>query len=332
VNTKPQLYLHIGHPKAGSTTVQEFLFKNWRRLVANGFDLPTATLGISEEMSPPGNPIAFFIAMQEKQDTTPLVDWVEKAAQRSSKLLMSAECLSGWYWHKPFVEISEHIDIHVIYYVRRQDEILLSAWRQWGIKRGLSLSNFIEKRLENRQPDFNNSILPWINNVRLSSIYIRFVDPRFLWQGSLIQDLSRKLNLRFEDLEPVSRQNESIDARLLLYLSERPELFSSIHDDSLFSLLSNTRGVGPRMRLHLTETQFSQIHDAFEPANQKLLAAYHPEMQGTPVITRETAPISDTNQLFDATFQKEYLKDCLEQISDSNDPRILQLRKEVGLA
>lgn len=324
--SKPALYLHIGHPKAGSTTLQAFLFRNWIYLNDKGFALPTAALQVATVSAPPGNPLDTLQAAQKAHSIDPVRRWITEASKTHSKLILSSECLFEWQWHKLFMEISGLVDIHLVYYVRRQDEIMLSAWRQWALKKGQSLDAFIGERLINEQPDYWSNIAPWRNKVGLASLHVRFTGPAFLHNGSIQHDLAYRLGLDLTRLELVPNQNISIDARLLLFMNTRPEMFTSVHDDSIFDLLQPNVPNAP-LRLTLTPAQFERIHKVFEAKNQAFLKKFHPEGHGIAVIDPATAPVSEAG-LIDDNAQIAFLKERLAALTDCDDPRILGLKAE----
>jgi hypothetical protein len=330
VGKKTQLYLHIGHPKSGSTTLQSFLFQNWRHIDACGFKMPSAEFEIDETAAEPGNPIVALQQMKETGDTSRLVNWIDHSARHADKLLISSECLFEDYWPDVFARLADRCDVHVIYYVRRQDQVLLSAWRQWGLKRGLSLDEFLRRRLKNPHPVYVDNLAPWLDKVGAKSAYTRFISSKFLTNGSLLEDVSNLLGIEGQLLGPVEDQNVSLDARLLHFMSARPEMFASVHDDSILSLLSSAADHNPQ-RLYLTNEQFEAIQKTFEDSNQLLLARHHPEMHGTTVIEASTAPISNKDAKPSEDEQREFVRACLMRVAHTNDQRLLALKLELGV-
>ena len=326
---KAQLYLHIGHAKAGSTTLQAFLFKNWAYLEAQGFAIPTADFNVSNPTQLPGNPLLALQAIKKKRDIEPLRQWIIEASKTHPKLLLSSECLFEWAWHKLFINLTDLMDIHLIYYVRRQDEVLLSAWRQWGLKTGQPLDAFIDSRVAKEQPNYWASIAPWRNKVGLASLHVRFVHTTFLENGDIQQDLAHHLDLDFAKMQPVENQNVGLDARLLLFMSERPEMFASVHDDSIFELLRDKNIAHKPLRLTLNTSQFGRIFKAFESKNQEFLEEFHPAKAGTPVINPNTAPINQTALPISQAEIIAYVKSRIETIGQSNDSRINVLKAEL---
>ena len=327
---KPTLYLHIGHAKAGSTTLQAFLFRNWQQICRAGFALPTARLGLAEGDTPPGNPLGALQDIKASGDISPLERWITAATQKYNKHILSSECLFELKWPKLFTKLTDLVDIQLIYYVRRQDEILLSAWRQWGLKKGLSLGDFITERLETGQPDYWSNMAPWINKVGLVGHHVRFTSAPFLKGGSILSDFCDHLELDMAEMAHVENQNVSHDARLLEFMSHRPELFSSVHDDSIFELLRDKSQTRPDYRLRLTEAQFDAVHRTFEARNQGFLGKFHAEAQGTAAIERSSAPVQLDSETITEDMQRAYVRERLATIPYCLDPRIIALRTELA--
>jgi len=326
---KAQLYLHIGHAKAGSTTLQRFLFKNWNYLEAKGFALPTAEFEVSSQTSPPGNPIVALQEIYAAKDVSRLKRWISDASKTKSQLILSSECLTDWFWPQLFKDLTEFVDINLIYYVRRQDEYMLSAWRQWGLKKGVPLDSFIDQQLLEARPDYWSIIAPWRNRVAIKTLHTRFIGKDFLVGGGIQQDLAAYLGLDIEQMAMVENQNKSMDARLLLFMSKRPEMFTSIHDDTIFDLLQDKHPDETPKRLTLTEQQFQQAHETYEEKNQDFLKKFHPEAAGRPVLDEITASIGSMEDFSSDETQIEYAKTRVRTLLDTSDHRIEALRAEL---
>lgn len=296
----------------------------------NGFALPTSELQLSSEETPPGNPISFLQTQRESGDLSAIENWLWQAAEDYNKLLLSAECFSEWFWHKPFVELSEKVDIHLLYYVRRQDEVLLSAWRQWGLKKGMSLDAFIKHRVVEKHPDYLNILWPWLNKVSVKRFHVNFVSDNFLGGKGLLENAAYWLGIDYGKMQLVKNQNISVDARLLQFMSSRPQYFETIHDDTILQLLSSAFPSQKPLRLSLNEEQFELIQGTFEPTNQELLRRFQPALAGTPVIDRESAPVDDQKLWINERTQRDYVLDCLGALKNKEDDRIDALYKELG--
>lgn len=324
---KPQLYLHIGHPKTASSSIQSFLYDNWQLIEHAGYLQPTAQLTVADETSPPTNPLWALQNIKEKGSAQAVIDWISAASKQrnySGKLLLSSESLAQPEWPRLFEQVSHSADLHVIYYVRRQDRLLLSAWRQWGLKRGLTLNDFIQKRCANIQPNFYHIINNWRDNGATTSQYVRFIEAPFINEGNVIVDIASYLNLDISLYRTPSAQNISVDARLLTFFAEHPSFFSSVHDETIFDLLRENYSQ-PAVRAMLSVEQFALIHQTFEPINQDLLSEYDTANTGRPVLDAASAPIS-TENMPSVAEQHEYIRSRLLATSGTAHPLLDKLR------
>ncbi len=327
--SRPSLYLHIGHPKSGSTTLQNFLYQNWLVLKERGFEIPSPKLLVTHGSRKPGNPLHTLKTIRETGDIKPILSWIENArttTPHTTKLILSSEFLASPGWATLLAPLAEICSIHLIYYIRRQDQLLLSAWRQWGLKRGLSLDELITRRLRNNQPNFSAIIKEWQEAIPLSSCRVRFLNSTFLEKGNLLEDFCLALGTTRNSLTRSEDKNLSYDGRLLHYVSRHPQLFKNPDDNRILKLLAGAADREPEVRAKLSEEQFEKIQAHFEPQNQILLADIQPNHGGTAVIERSTAPVFTESEDISLAAQNNYVWALLEQAGNKDDPLLQMLR------
>ncbi|UTW57995.1 hypothetical protein KFE96_14365 [Kordiimonas sp. SCSIO 12603] len=306
----PHLTLHIGHPKSGSTTLQSFLFQNWKSIAEQGLHMPSASMSVASSQTPSGNTLQKLEALNKVKDANPIRDWITEIQrhQETPRLLISSEIMAGFGFPKLFAQAAELANFQIIYYIRRQDKLLLSAWKQWALKRGLSLDELIDKRINDMQPNFIGTITRWRKAIPNATFHIRFIDPEFLYSNDLINDFCQAADIDQTHLQrPKSHLNMSPDGRILSFLSRHSYLFKSAHDHAPMAFLQNEKQGGDKIGYGLTQEQFDKIYQHYEPQNQELLKLFHPEMAGTPVIKKESAPIWDRATGFSVEEERSYL-------------------------
>ena len=57
--------------------------------------------------------------------------------------------------------LDSQCDVSVIFYLRPQLQWIPSAWKQWGLKTGASLSDFVAQCIDTRTPAFRRDIESW---------------------------------------------------------------------------------------------------------------------------------------------------------------------------
>ncbi|MFC3053057.1 hypothetical protein [Kordiimonas pumila] len=322
---KPCLYLHIGHPKAGSTTIQTFLFKNWHALRQLGYQIPSPSFAVSSSTVLPGNVLWQLEAMREKKNISPLFHWVETSLGQNpnAKLILSSENLAHPDWPGLFQKLAKLVDIKLIYYLRRQDELFVAAWRQWGLKQGKTLSKLVANRIKNNRPNYQETIDLWRKAGILSACHIRFINKAFLVNGDLQDDIASAIGFDSSLCEKVSNQNTAVDARLLSFLSEHSDLFTSEHEDTIIQLL----WAPPEYSMQLDPDQFNAVQQTFEAGNQTLLRHYHPALAGTPVIDHQSTKNFLHEHMISEKEKREYVIQRLKAAENIAHPLLLKLKK-----
>jgi hypothetical protein len=195
---------------------------------------------------------------------------------RFDKALISAENLCNPRFEKMFVEASKLFEIHLIYYIRRQDEWLMSAWKQWGIKAGKSLKEFCMGGVQSRYPAFTHAIQRW--EPLAATMHVRPLHPSVLQGGSVTTDFARALGLEPAKLKDVGVANPSFDAAVLDVLRRNPYLFNHPDDNRMFDFLTEflPDEIKPMRTILDWETR-AAICRYFEAENRELCKRFFPD-------------------------------------------------------
>ena len=135
---KITLYLHVGAGKTASSAIQKFLHVNATTLEASGIYVPDNS--VNGQLRGRGQHVMYCGSLLQNRATAgerlkeDLARIVAKKPDCKS-IVLSAENLSNPSGFPTiFEEISEIYDIRIIFYIRRQDDYLISAWQQWYCK------------------------------------------------------------------------------------------------------------------------------------------------------------------------------------------------------
>ena len=275
-----QLVVHIGAPKCASTTIQNHLKDNARALRQAGILIPDRS---TSEV------VHRFV--RRECGGADLIDAIKRLGREASgcnKIILSAEGLFQGVGPRerliePFNHLSKDFDITVILYVRRQDEWLESAWKQWYVKTDKRpFRQWLLEHAERGLPDFYSAASAW--RAAGHSLYVNAVHPPLLHGGDVIVDFCRAAGIPCHDGKR-RRANPIIDARLLGFLHRHNDiLFTGAHDNRLYHLLEIT-GIGAARhgldgRL-LQDEERRAILSMFAQQNRGLIRELSPDRHDT---------------------------------------------------
>ncbi len=156
-----KIVIHAGMPKAGSTSIQVWLEKNWKWLRERDLTVLVAPRSDSGEIAfePYGEgPVDSGWMIEEvrraplaaqRKTAGGLVDGLAECADRFGDVLVSSEHFAIPFWRvsgpalAAFQQLSASHEVVVAYYARPQDSSLEAAWRQAGYRTGSPPSVYI---------------------------------------------------------------------------------------------------------------------------------------------------------------------------------------------
>ena len=233
-----RIIIHAGFAKCGSSSIQAALFHNFARLQEDGFSLFGKELRIAQTSADLGVPLWFLERAREKNE--PLAQRLSdeiasgKVVNGDRVGILSAENLSRPQMAPLFAGLDQSLEVSLVFYVRPQLEWIPSAWKQWDLKKGMSLSDFVSHCIRIRRPPFKLGIETWRKTLPAAKIHVRFLIPELLIGENPARDFFRVAGLPLDKFEIGEEpRNRSLDFSILHVLSKNPHLFSSIHDNKL---------------------------------------------------------------------------------------------------
>ena len=230
---KSTVYLHIGTPKTGSTSIQNFLYDNRDLLVEKGVFYPDMGFDYRNIVHSVNGHFLMNLHPNnkkcEKGHTKTYDEGFEKLYQMGEehdKILLSEEKL--WYWYRsdgPFEsfwrELKENLSSHdmdcrIIVYLRRQDSFMQSLWSQ-RIKAGIRNTSF-EEFLKESYP---NDYYEYLNNLAgifgKDHIIARSFERSRFKNGDLLEDFLDIFGMDINDGFKVdnSVQNQKLEGSYL---------------------------------------------------------------------------------------------------------------------
>lgn len=287
-------------PKTGSTSLQEWLGANARRLHSEA----DVRVLAARPAGPPGG-VRLRPAVSGRSDSTPLAELyngesslrgllaerlceqLAEHAMRARVTVISSEAFAGAFWRvedaflSPLARLAEDHKVRVAYYVRPQHEAIEAAWKQWGFRQRVRPSQWVKRDWKRLR------YLETLRSVSERAPRVSF-EPRpfrrdLLVGGDVIDDFGRHF-LGLVDGRNTRRpedrwSNVSLPLEVANALHALPagRLRSSLDDNRLLDAIK--RLVADADARETSETRISRLilrdfaHRTFEPGNRDLMRA-----------------------------------------------------------
>lgn len=268
------LYLHIGHPKAASTAIQAALGQNIDVLRAQGFLVADSNFDFLAEGRLDGAPVHYVADMCERKEeglkeaVLKFHELGSRLGERFDKVIVSSESLCIPEAEYLARALRHEFEIHVVYYVRRQDEWLISAWNQWGCQGGETLGQFCESLVDMPFPNFFKVASRWQSTA--DTMHVKPLHASALVGGDVLTDFFAAIgaNVEVKDRSPA---NASMDLALLEVFASSEFLFESVHDKRIVDWLRAALPADyPVEKPALGADLLARIRDRFDVSNREL--------------------------------------------------------------
>ena len=245
--TRAEVILHIGGAKCGSSAIQAFLKQNVAALAERGVLVPGKALDFASKVT--GEQIwAFENGVAGGIEATGLSGRLEallSAADEmgAARMILSAENMCNHAALAPVLaRATQGREVRVVFYVRRQDDFLISSWQQWYLKLYASVEAFLADRV-GRVACWHAMILPWAEAFGDDRITVRpFVRDR-LAGGDVVTDFLDITGLSSSGLEPLAQAaNPSFDEALGRLAHGARDLFENQHDNRFYEVMVRLLG------------------------------------------------------------------------------------------
>jgi hypothetical protein len=282
-NSDYDAILHIGAGKTGSSAIQTFIRENHIWLRRQGVAVPNAHFRFAENIG--GHHV---FACQEFFNAGGVGFYHRlnhMMAQRPSRtVLLSAENISNGGNETFFKRFCSEYKTKVIFYIRRQDEFLASAWQQWNAKTRSDIDGWLKEATTNLA-HWDKTIAAWEGVVGQGNVVPRVFERKRLPEGNVVLDFLHALDigwngdksgLNFEGGEV----NQSYDNVITSIFAGRRDLFENAHDDKFYQFIVESsggkfRGTG---NLSLISREWREkIISHYEPGNTAIKERFFPD-------------------------------------------------------
>jgi len=206
------LYLHIGTPKTGTCSIQEFLETHaevlrQRSIVAH-IPCPLEEKGTWR--------VRNLIELARKGDDPAAVNaWINRFVRdveqdQADTMIVSEELL--WnvlgnprrkhFFTRLLSALQQVAEVHVLVYLRRQDNFLMSAYQQRlksGRMNGLTCRQWIQRHNGIRQTDYRARLEWLLPLVGKEKVLVRAFESSQFFQGSLVADFMKQVGVEIDE-------------------------------------------------------------------------------------------------------------------------------------
>jgi len=300
--------VHIGAPKTGSSTLQQFLFVNSAKLAEQGFRFQRNVPNRGSQYEYPLAALARIDRLLPGREEQTRYSSTDLATHKATGAKVEADlAVSRYRWAEPVALFSsEHIlpwlraveevrsldaifrshfeDVRYIVYLRNQEDLIVSEYSE-TLKRGSNqtLQTLIDARTITLNHE--NRVRLWVEAVGKDRFDVRLLDSSFLKDGDLLADYAAACGFSLEGLQPPPRVNESLSApaaECLRIINDRvPQLLEDGRPNPLrkgiVDQLMNLSEGGPK--LALTSDQRAQVHAAVGESNESLRRDFFPDRE-----------------------------------------------------
>ncbi|MCK5944190.1 MAG: hypothetical protein KAI24_19545 [Planctomycetes bacterium] len=288
--TQRRISFHIGHPKCASTTLQAALLANVDALRARGALVSDSRLRFPTE-GPIDGPPTFHVDELLGRGEAGLHEVVRSLHQQSAalparfdQLIVSAESLANPQAEFLAKALAPGYRVEVIYYVRRPQDFLVSAWAQWGCLVGRPLRAFVEREFELGRPAYWRIASRW--HAFAAACHVRPLHASALRDGDVVRDLFAALGHGDLEIAAPTSRNPMLDHGVLEVFADSPFLFEDMHDTGLGDWLKQhgaTGGDRPKLPRDLLE----QVRARYDDDNRQLHQRYFPDVDFEQVLATD---------------------------------------------
>ncbi len=351
---RPDVVLHVGMGKTGTSSLQARLHRNRGRLAKRGVLYPASPgkrrhirLGLA--MQPNEHSPRTSVDWRRQQVSTPAelrpmfedALFEELAGSRASRVLLSDEALFGAA-HDGIRNLRELLDrvarsVRVVVYLRRQDDHACSRYQQVVKRSGevRRLSERVEEMDLSAVYDYHSRLVAWRDLMHPDELVVRtFEKDRFLG-GSLFQDFldATGIGIDPEELGEGPTRNESLDAESVEFL----RLFNIHHRDlgetpglsSTTQIIRSLERASSGPTLTLPADQLDGFMAKWEESNRAVARDFAPDGPETLFVSERKVRGTTTEQHLDPA-RLDHFFEVLDLPAEVHAPMRAIAEREAG--
>ena len=278
-----RIILHIGAGKTGTSAIQMFLRRNAVALAEAGYVVPDQNLGLEGKIT--GEHVWKLESMLGNADPNgvkeALINLVERIPD-DAKLLLSAENMSNLGNHRSFKGLADLAPTQAILYIRRQDDLLMSAWQQWHVKVESDFQAWLIRALR-IYGQWERIIEDWEGVLGTGAVTVRVFERSAFVRNDLLADFADSVGIGHlaDSLEfSVGRVNASMNDVVTSVVQGSRSLFTDTHDNGYYNFVERVLGdsMASQKKLSLvSKLQRESIIGHYSTMNRRIAARFFPE-------------------------------------------------------
>lgn len=266
------IILHIGANKTGSSAIQSLIQQNFHLLEEHGYVVPNSRLETSDHIS--GEHVFAIQQFFVRNDSDGLAATVGSLVEehKGKTILLSGENMSNPGKHKFWKAAAEKFNIKIIFYIRRQDEYLISSWQQWYSKIERDFQAWLLLALR-QHGHWKQIIGDWESIVGEENMLIRPFERDDFPDGNVCADFMQCLEIDPADERieyPPRDVNASFSDIITPLVSGNKAIFKDSNDLDFYKMIRNTLDVNSTLVKNnslLSKSQREKIIEFYSAQN-----------------------------------------------------------------
>jgi hypothetical protein len=268
-----RLYLHIGHIHGSSAHIGALLSANREALLARGYGVCDEELAFGQAVGS----AAFFEPYLNGQAPT-----VETLAQAFANLKVLADKagLKAVIIHAPNLatpegarltaELRQYFDVRVIYYFKRQEELVVAWWMAGVFKTGLGLNAYVDEIISSHpRRHYRDALEAYLDTFGADAMRVQLLWFKVLEGGNLPADLWCALEVDPSGLEVVPEPAPLVSSYLATALKESPYLFAGEDDEELLDFIRSYAEADAVAKINPLDVEpRRRVMEHFQPENR----------------------------------------------------------------
>jgi hypothetical protein len=274
--------LHIGAGKTGSSAIQAFLRDNVPALNLLGFAIPGSDFRFVPQIS--GHQVFGFQKFFDAEGVGLFhrLNFMMQAREGRT-VVLSAENISNGENYRYFRKFCQEFRTKVIFYIRRQDDYLASAWQQWFGKVHADIDAWLDGAMRH-SAHWGDTIDRWSEIIGAGEVVPRVFERQYFQAGDVVRDFALALGLDATELGELTfterEINSSFSHVITSLVAGRRDVFENAHDDKFYKFVTGLTGrryIGGGDISLISRAGRERIVEHYRAENERVRARYFPE-------------------------------------------------------